>query len=604
MEDSIEDYIRISKNAEDKKEATAKINQQQLLATAQRKKECETYALKVVEFLIEGKLKSEIFLRCLKYINPEYYQDVVEERSLAKLCGYSLCGKKIPDMPKQKYIILSKANKVYEITDRKNYCSNYCYKASLHVKKQLDSSPLWLRNHNETSMLNLLPSSETGSPGEFIDQGIIKSTTETETTQFTSISQFAQYSLEEVADTEKKKKITNKKLKVHRRSLNVINENEESEVEIDDDSSSVESTVEEITKKIDEINIKTTKIEEKVETNQSTKINKEDKEKLKSMNQKEKLEYLKKKLKINKDPKTKLVEPQPLRLNKTKLEAIKEVTESTQQENKNVVDENLLKLKNYIFEWLTIDTFIFVYGEKRVKEILNEKKLLDCFDKLKISELNTQQQLKYMEICRRLQMQEIAEERFDKVVIDENTDLKPLPDYKKLKEESKELDLKVKAFYGGNLYEREDKNFPSQCNKENEDKPAILPLVEVHSQNALRQRVFFNSINKILKKQIQDFKLGGNGVLSDIHDLVRTFKLQAHNIVFKPTQWNVICVILLDMLSIKDSNLRNKLQDARRKAYVHLLTNKISGSELFFKEVMKTIEDVDGYVESYITNNQ
>lgn len=43
----------------------------------------------------------------------------MEERAVTKLCGYSVCGKRIPEMPKKQYYISTKNNKVYDITDRK-----------------------------------------------------------------------------------------------------------------------------------------------------------------------------------------------------------------------------------------------------------------------------------------------------------------------------------------------------------------------------------------------------------------------------------------------------------------------------------------------------
>lgn len=55
----------------------------------------------------------------LPFINQGHYQDIVEERAITKLCGYSLCGKRIPDMPKKQYFISTKSNRVYDITERK-----------------------------------------------------------------------------------------------------------------------------------------------------------------------------------------------------------------------------------------------------------------------------------------------------------------------------------------------------------------------------------------------------------------------------------------------------------------------------------------------------
>lgn len=125
----------------------------------QRKKECDTKALRIVEFLIEGKLRKEAFLPCvstymnsrltkllkhliisqLKHITQSYYQDIVEERALSKLCGYCLCGKKIPDMPQKQFHISSKQNKIYDITDRK-------VRASQHTLIVVTGSPLDCQN--------------------------------------------------------------------------------------------------------------------------------------------------------------------------------------------------------------------------------------------------------------------------------------------------------------------------------------------------------------------------------------------------------------------------------------------------------------------------
>lgn len=158
-----------------------------------------------------------------------------------------------------------------------------------------------------------------------------------------------------------------------------------------------------------------------------------------------------------------------------------------------------LLLNKVLKEWLTVESLIFIHGESKVKEVLNERKLSDYFEELNITELQRDQQMKYLNICKRLQLQEMADEKFDNALIG-NTKLKPLPDYKKLKEENKQLDLKVKCFYGGVLHEKEDTNFPTKKNKneksEEQESPAILPLVDVNSQNAMRKKIFLTSINK------------------------------------------------------------------------------------------------------------
>lgn len=149
-------------------------------------------------------------------------------------------------------------------------------------------------------------------------------------------------------------------------------------------------------------------------------------------------------------------------------------------------------------EWLTIESYIFLFGEKKIKEIFDEKKLSEYFDKLNIAELKREQQMKYMEICKRLHLQEMADEKFDNALLGD-TKLKPVPDYQKLKAQNKELSIKVKCFYSGVLQEREDRNFPTKDkdkeNSEGEPSP-VLPLVDITSQTALRRKIFLASINK------------------------------------------------------------------------------------------------------------
>lgn len=77
--------------------------------------------------------------------------------------------------------------------------------------------------------------------------------------------------------------------------------------------------------------------------------------------------------------------------------------------------ENIVKTS--LNEWLTIESYIFLFGEQKIKEILDEKKLSDYFEKLNIAELRRDQQVKYMEICKRLHLQEMADAKFDKALL-------------------------------------------------------------------------------------------------------------------------------------------------------------------------------------------
>ena len=106
-------------------------------------------------------------------IHLSHYQDATEERAVSGLCGYPLCDAPIDAAARdktQKYHISMKDNKVsfeilkqhvclitdtkvfqvYDITERKNFCSNNCFKRSNFLKAQVSTSPLWLREKGDS----------------------------------------------------------------------------------------------------------------------------------------------------------------------------------------------------------------------------------------------------------------------------------------------------------------------------------------------------------------------------------------------------------------------------------------------------------------------
>ncbi|KAG7525902.1 hypothetical protein JOB18_033441 [Solea senegalensis] len=130
------------------------------------KLELERRALTIVERLMEDSVAEDFLLDCAKFITPDNYKDAVEERSIAKLCGYPICSNKLGKIPTQQYKISTKTNKVYDITERKCFCSNICYKASKEFELQLSKTPLWLRQHDRPPDIKLMKKGDSGSSGE------------------------------------------------------------------------------------------------------------------------------------------------------------------------------------------------------------------------------------------------------------------------------------------------------------------------------------------------------------------------------------------------------------------------------------------------------
>lgn len=59
-------------------------------------------------------------------------------------------------MPQQQFHISTTSKKVYDLTDRKNFCSGKCLRRSNYLKVQLLTSPLWMRDNEVIPEFKLL----------------------------------------------------------------------------------------------------------------------------------------------------------------------------------------------------------------------------------------------------------------------------------------------------------------------------------------------------------------------------------------------------------------------------------------------------------------
>nr|VZI22205.1 unnamed protein product [Spirometra erinaceieuropaei] len=106
----------------------------------------------------------------LPWLEREQYDDIPVERVAYGNCGYLLCLKPVGNQLKQTYRISSASRKVYEVGDRKYFCSDWCYRASCYLRKQIPAEPAWCRPLNPGPMVNLrfLPPTAHGLPGKKI----------------------------------------------------------------------------------------------------------------------------------------------------------------------------------------------------------------------------------------------------------------------------------------------------------------------------------------------------------------------------------------------------------------------------------------------------
>lgn len=529
-----------------------------------KKRECNKKAQSIVESLLEKCVTEEFFLKCLSDINQTHFEDVIEERSILHLCGYPLCQRTLSenDIPKQKYRISMKTNKVYDITARKSFCSNICYKSAMHIKKQMLTSPLWFRDYEDMPKFYLLPLDSAGVLGQEIDLSLTeKIDLKSEPQNFTSISDFSKATLcdiQKYQNKNKSEKSDTVNTIINKNVENVNNENKENtddKINASQNTHKMESSKKAVPNPLNIVGEVIEKPERKIDpillntpANESTCTSKN--------------------------------------LNKI---TNKQIPQKKQPSMAAV----MIEVEKCLAEWFTIDTLLFLFGEEKVKEMVANKgqcikEYLNNYAKSIFYNSNTYDQ--YQALCRKLNMLELEDRRYDAQTLARET--KPLPDYSILKEESKKMQLKVKAFFAGETEIPELKYVEPETSNGDEN-TTQLPLVDKNAQNALRRRIVCQHLNKVLPDLLKSLRLLTLTISSDIQLLVNTFKLKANNIMFKPIQWTLIAIILIRLLSIRDKRLQNLLEQPTAFQHLQLLLLSYKQDGGYLDRLILWLTDID-----------
>ncbi|CAH2100419.1 unnamed protein product [Euphydryas editha] len=540
------------------------MSKEQIRQAIIKKRECNAKAQSIVESLLEKCVTEEFFLKCLSDINQTHFEDVIEERSISLLCGYPLCQRTLSekDIPKQKYRISMKTNKVYDITARKNFCSNICYKSAMHIKKQMLTSPLWFRDYEDIPKFCLLPLDSAGVLGQEIDLSLTeKIDLKSDSQTFTLINDFSKPTLRDKQEYQNKNKsdlsdtvnnISNNNVE------NIINENKEN-------------------------------TEEKTNVRQSS----------------NKIESLKKPIPNPLNIVGEIIEKPERKIDPILLNSPATAPSCISKNSNNIKNKELpqkkqlsmaaimIEVEKCLAEWFTLDTLLFLYGEEKVKEMVADKgqcikEYLNNYSKSIFYNSNAYDQ--YQALCRKLNMLELEDRRYDAQTLARET--KPLPDYSILKEESKKIQLKVKAFFSGET-EIPEVEYVKPDTSNEEENITQLPLVDKNAQNALRRRIVCEHLNKVLPDLLKSLGLLTLTISSDIRLLVNTFKLKPNNIMFKPIQWTLIAIIFIRLLSIRDKRLENLLELPTAYQHMQLLLLSYKQDGGYLDRLISWLTDID-----------
>ncbi|KAM4872327.1 putative RNA polymerase II subunit B1 CTD phosphatase RPAP2 isoform 2-T2 [Thomomys bottae] len=522
----------------------------ELEAAVKKKIEFERKALRIVEQLLEENITEEFLKECGKLITPAHYRDVVDERSIIKLCGYPLCQKKLGTVPKQKYKISTKTNKVYDITERKSFCSNFCYKASKTFEAQISSTPVWVREEERHPDFQLLQEGQSGHSGEEVQfcNKVIKTSDIDNTCHFETQYDSSPSSIDSDCNSDNEQDFVSSILpgnkpnargarpQLHQKNIMKKKTDQKASLKHKD----IEQAVVDVAAQLGNCSLDN---QEKAacelpSQKENTPLSSDSpaQEKLNASADSEGKYNMSEITLVGISKKS----AEHFKRKFTKSNQVSRSEYSSAQVCPEVTKTNLLKvLKETLIEWKTEETLRFLYGQN------------------------------YASVCLEPSLASLANEELDEDDTDSNPEChspsqnslneslpfrcsdparKPLPNYEDLKKQTETLNLRIREFYKGRYVLNEE---ISQSQDSGEHDPTF-PLVDSSAQNQIRKRIVLEKLSKVLPGLLGPLQITVGDVHTELKNLVRTFRLTNRNIIHKPLEWTLIAIVLLSLYNSEE----------------------------------------------------
>ncbi|XP_013369918.1 PREDICTED: putative RNA polymerase II subunit B1 CTD phosphatase RPAP2 isoform X2 [Chinchilla lanigera] len=505
----------------------------ELEAAVKKKIEFERKALHIVEQLLEENITEEFLLECGKFITPAHYSDVVVERSIIKFCGYPLCQKKLGIVPKQKYKISTKTNKVYDITERKSFCSNFCYKASKYFEAQIPKTPVWVREEDRQPDFQLLKEGQSGHSGEEVQlcSKAIKTSDIDNPDHFEKQSESSSSSTCSDSSSDSEQDFVSSILPGNRpnttgtgsqlrKSIMKKKAGQKTKSTLKDK----EQTVVEVTEQLGSCKLDDQKKAaacelpfQKVNTQISSKS---PRERLKASGHFEN--------------KCNMSEITLVGISKKSAEHFKKKFAKSNQVSSSgqmcpeVAKTNLLKvLRETLIEWKTEETLRFLYGQKYASIFLKSSSVCPANEELDEDDINSDSDNHSLAF------------RGPQNSLDESlpfrgsdTAIKTLPSYESLKKETETFNLRIREFYRGQYVLNED----ITKSQDSEEHDPTFPLIDSSSQNQIRKRIVLEKLSKVLPGLLGPLQITLGDIYTQLKNLVRTFSCTIHSMILVATE--------------------------------------------------------------------
>ncbi|CAG5896934.1 unnamed protein product [Menidia menidia] len=588
---------------------------EELKEKLREKFELERRAVKVVERLLEDSVTEDFLLDCAKLMTPANYKDTIEERFIAKMCGYPICSDKLVKIPTQKYKISTKTNRVYDITERKCFCSNFCYKASKEFELQISKTPLWVRQFESPQEIRLLKKGDSGSSGEEVMLSVRhlkKEDIENPPDDLCGESSVGAGHAENTSDEQDF-------------VSSVVSQQQRPRVHWGDLPKSTDrgkSGVQEKAERRDKQNTGILKEEPDSQTTEREPLRGKSKRKEPFVEKSE--EFHEADTDQAKEGEKELsVEEATVKLNLCSLSEHTTtqagltttvislpVIEAQKTENhpspspgptptnpsnlgqawtsppglsitqvgmskrgaaglRHLLETHGGKVKPASFqpsiceslrrtlkEWCTDETRRFLYGSGHSPSPPSSADPKEAEEELDEDDFEN-----------------------DENVLDGQGLKRPLtaaPAYETLQKETQQLELRVREFYKGTwILPREDE--PTV--QEEKPKDPVLPLIDSQAQHLIQKRIAVERLSGCLRSILGSLPLTMSDVSTDLNNLVKTFRLTSKNIIHKTPEWTLIAVVLLHLLSEVSPLVREALETSASVEYLNTLMQELGLQE-------------------------
>ncbi|XP_066232893.1 putative RNA polymerase II subunit B1 CTD phosphatase RPAP2 isoform X1 [Saccopteryx leptura] len=534
------------------KQEDASKRKAELEETVRKKIEFERKALHIVEQLLEENITEEFLRECGKFITPGHYSDVVDERSIIKLCGYPLCHKKLGIVPKQKYKISTKTNKVYDITERKCFCSNFCYKASKWFEAQIPKAPLWVREEERCPDFQLLQEGQSGHSGEevLLCSKAIRTSDIDNPGHFQKQYESSSSSTQSDSSSDNEQDFVSSILpgnipnatgirpQLHKKSIMKKKAGQNANFKQEDKEQTVVDVTEQLgncrlscQEKAADYELPLQKVNTQISSNSplQKKFKASEISENKYSNSEITLVGISKK------------SAEHFKSKFTKSNQVSRSVSSSVQVCPEVAKANLLKvLRETLIEWKTEETLKFLYGQNYASLCLKSSSASLIKEELHEDDINSDPEGHSPAL------------RESQYSLDEslpfrasNTAIKPLPSYEKLRKETETLNLKIREFYRGQYVLNEE----TTKSQDSEEQDLTFPLIDSDSQNQIRKRIVLEKLSKVLPGLLGPLQITLGDIYTQLKNLVQTFRLTNRNIIHKPAEWTLIAMVLLSLLT-------------------------------------------------------